>query len=512
MRKSRKAKRRKLRCTVAVEISRDTVKMVIVDRQEGGVRDVRGYRTRWLHDAVSLDADQGVVELTRALKSLVEQNKLAGGTVNVALSSDFCVTRVVAGEADKMVSEMSHLRERSAHYLSLGAGPKAVSECVQPIDMKNSQGWLTVTNRETLDLIIRALEEAGLHAALVEHSMVAVSRAVGRMGGDASSPVIVIELGESGVDLGISYHGKLLFDYRPGGIRSQDHIAEIVEKHLERIQRYSTRFFRFASGQIRHVYLVGDIASAELVRHQFANSSRLTAEILNPALICPEWRYEERLVADSEFLAALGCALVEPDQSSASAAEREFPNLMDVLHAHGNEPVWPGVRRHLWPVAAAAAVGVAIYAGAMLRHRQVDRMEQQLVEADAQSALANTLRLELDNLVVRGKYLKVLDLDLVNPPLHELIASVVQNKPDGVYLNKISLDADSNMVFLGVADSTDLIYDFESRLKAVALLENLAIAGMSPERLPTNENATGFQIKCKFAGGEDFAEGAKKNG
>src|SRR5690606_31360557 len=106
-----------------------------------------------------LNSEQGVAELTAALSELVEQHKLVGGTVNVALSSDFCVTRVVAGETDRMTSEMNSLRERSAHYLSLGAGPKAVSQSIRALDMKNSQGWLTVTNREVLNQIHSALED-----------------------------------------------------------------------------------------------------------------------------------------------------------------------------------------------------------------------------------------------------------------------------------------------------------------------------------------------------------------
>jgi hypothetical protein len=514
MRKQKKLKRRPLACSVAVEISREQLTMVIVDKKkEDQPREVRAFRSRWLRESASLNSEQGSQELTSALSELVEQLKLAGGTVNVALSSDFCVTRVVAGETDKMLSEMNHLRERSAHYLSLGAGPKATSESIRSLDMKNSQGWLTVTNRETLDQIVQACGDAGLFVGLIEHSMVAISRAVGRMGGDAASPAIVIEPREDGgVDLGVSYRGQLLFAYRPGGICSKGHIGEIVERHLERIQRYSTRFFRFASGQISRVYLVGAYEDAELVRGQFANSTRLTAEIINPALVCPDWRYEEALVFNPNFVAPLGSALIEPETAAVPPRERDFPNLMDVYRSGYNEPLWPGVRRHLWPIAAAAAAGLVMYGGALLQHRQAVAVEQELAAAEAKAALATTLKLELEHTVSRLKYLSVLDADVVNPPLHQLMAHVVRNKPSGVYLNKISLDAECNVLFLGTADSTDLIYDFETRLKSVPLLDNLAIAGMTPERIPSNENATGFQIKCKFAGFNGSAERVKGNG
>jgi hypothetical protein len=511
MRKSRKVKRRKLPCTIAVEISREELTIVVVHKRDDGTRHVEGMQTRWLRQAATLNSDQGAAELMSALAELVEKHKLTGGTVNVALSGDFCVTRVLAGETDKMLSELRSLRDRSAHYLSLGAGPKAVCESVRALDLKNSQGWLTVTNRETLDRIVYAIEGAGLFLGVIEHSMVAISRAVGGMGGDSASPVIVVEPGERGVDLGISYKGQLLFDYRPGGIHSKEHVAAIVEKHLERIQRYSTRFFRFAGGQINRVYLVGQREHSEFVQSQFAGSTRLTAEVLTPMVICPDWHFDDWLVANPYFSAALGSALVEMPEGS-SQTKVESPNLLEVYLAENREPLWPLLRRHFWPVAAAAAVALLVYGVAFEKHRQAGVLERELASAESDSAQARLIRLEMDSTIVRERCLKVLDSELVNPPLHQLMEAIVRNKPMGVYLKRITLDSDSNILFLGTADSTEFVYTFQDKLKTIPVLENLAIAGMTPERIPTNENATGFTIRCKFAGYNGSAEGKGKNG
>ena len=508
IRKTKKVKQRELPCTVAIEISREELTMIIVDNKGEKERAVRGHRRTWLRDATSLHTEQGVQELSEALLDLVNDEKLAGGSINVALSSDFCVTRVLAGETEKILPELRSLRERSAHYLSLGAGPKEVSQCIRPLDVKNSQAWLTVTNRETLTQATQAVENAGMRPSLIEHSMVSICRAVGRMGGDVAGPVIIIEPSDRGVDLGISYRGQLLFDYRPGGVHSKDHVAEIVEKHLDRIQRYSTRFFRFASGQIRRVYLVGHLSDAEFVKAQFAGSTNLTAELLDPAQICPEWKYDDKIVGNPDFLAPLGSALIEGDQVRVPADERGYPDLMDVYRLGRRDPIWPAAKRHLWPVAAAAALGIVVYGGAMARHAQARGIEQQVTDAETEAATATVLKLEIENASTRAKYLKVLDDDLVTPPVHVLLASLRQSQPKngGVYMHKVVLTQPDEVMIEGVAETSDLLYEFEANLKNTPLLTGVSLEALKDVQIPTSAKAAGFTIKCKFTGFTDQVE------
>lgn len=515
-RKPKKAKQRKLSCTVAVEVSGDQVSMVIVGNiGPDGVREVRGRRETWLHEAPSLNSEQGVEELSRVLQRMVEEEKLAGGNVNVALGSDFCVTRVLAGETDKILTELRHLRERSAHYLSLGAGPKETSECIRSIDAKNSQAWLTVTNRQTLENISKVMDNAGLYPALIEHSMIGLCRAVGRMGGDIAGPVIIIEPNDRGVDLGISYRGQLLFDYRPGGIRSKEHVAEIVEKHLERIQRYSTRFFRFATGQIRRVYLVGQQQDAELVRQQFASSTRLTAELLNPALICPKWRFDSSVLDNPGYLAAFGSALIEPEASEKDGSkDRAYPDLMDVYRRSHRDPIWPAAKRHLWPVAAAACLGTLIHAGALTQTLRARGIEQKVTEAENTSAQARVLRMEIENATTRAKFLKVIDDELQFPEVHLLLGHVGAAKKElaGVFLDRVALRQLQDVTLEGKAENLQLVYVFENNLKTIPMLREVHIETLTDVVLPTSDKGVGFKINCKFDGSNDQGERKDSNG
>ena len=509
--KNKKIKCRPLSCTVGISISHSDLSMVIVDKQPDGACSVRGYRSQWLHQAPGLNHEAGVAELTAALAPIVESENLAGGSVSVALSSDFCVTRVIAGETDKMITEMRSLRDRSAHYLSLGAGTKAVSQAMRGLDVKHSQASLTVTNRQTLDNLVQALEEAGLFPALIEHSMVAVCRALGRMGGDHSAPAIIIEPNDRGVDLGISYRGQLLFDYRPGGVGSRETIVQIVEQHLERIQRYCSRFFRFAGGQLNRVYLVGNPEDVEQVRYQFAGSRRLTAEVINPTTVCADWSFSDSLMANPFYVAPLGSALVAAEQLSKTADERGFPDLMDAVRDGIRAPLWPLVRQHLWPVAAAGILGALVYSGALMKHAQAGSVEGELATIEAESSSATTMKMEMEQLNVRAKYLKQLDNDLSPAPVHELLAQVGKVKPATVYMDDFIIAADG-ITLRGKADSNDAMLEFETNLRKVSLIRGARVESTRPIQLPTSENAFGFEIKGKFAGSNGTKEQGAKNG
>lgn len=510
--KAKKIKRRQLNCKVAIEISRSEFSLVIVEKNDDGPGEVRGYRSQWLQQAPGLNHEQGIAELTAALAPIVEQQSLAGGSVQVALSSDFCVTRVIAGETDRMMSELRSLRDRSAHYLSLGAGTKAISQTIRSLDVKSSQIWLTVTNRDTLDNLNRALEAAGLYPESIQHSMVAICRAVGQMGGDKVAPAIIIDPSDRGVDLGISYRGQLLFDYRPGGVGSKETIVQIVEQHLERIQRYCSRFFRFAGGQLNRVFLVGSPDDVEHVRRQFLNSTRLTAEVINPTSVCADWKFADSLVSNANYVAPLGAALVEAEQLRLPPNERGFPDLMDAYRSGIRTPLWPLVKRHLWPVAAAALLGVLVYGGALVQHTRAASVEGQIATIEAEAGSAATMRIETESITSRVKYLQRLDEALSLPPVHELLAQVVRVKPKTVFLDGIAVAADGLITVAGVAETQESVFAFNEGLKTLPLLNSPYIESQTDVILPTTENGSRFIIKSKFADSNGHTERNTKNG
>jgi Tfp pilus assembly protein PilN len=498
-------KRKQTTSAIALEISRNDLTVVIADFSRGTPR-IRGQHMAWRHDSTSLNSEDGIRELTAALTTMVGNEKQTGAAVRVALSSDFCVTRVVAGESEAVAGEIRDLRERTAHYLWLGAGKKAVAESSRPIDAKNIQTWLTVTNDDTLDHIVHAAEQAGLHVDLVEHSMVALCRAVGQMGRDTDSPVIIVELNENGVDLGVSYRGHLLFDYRPGGTACKEQTAEIVGRHLERIQRYCNRFFRFATGKIERVFLSGNAEDIPHVQQQFETCEELTAEALDPRAICPEWEYDENVASHPHFIGALGCLLVSQEQLELPSSERGLTDLMDYFHRGRRTPLLPTLAKLAWPVAAAVLLALGVFAVAFQQNRQAAAVESENATMELVRGRIREMKFTMEHTLTRVKYLRQIDEQRLNPPWNDLVSMIGHCMPQGTWLESVRIDHSGLVCVTGTSATEDTVFEFVRYLKQVPLLTNVNLEAQRPTRVSSGP-AISFDIKCKYT---DFNDQMKR--
>ncbi|MBI2479549.1 MAG: hypothetical protein HYV60_13220 [Planctomycetia bacterium] len=424
---------------VAIEVQRSELTLVVAKREGDRLTGIRGHHIPWLQEAESIRTAAGVRELAAAISMLVTKEKIAGACVYLSLSSDLCVTRVLAGDNESLKSELRNLRDRSNQYLLLGVGAKAVAESTRAIDAKHSQTWLTVTNKETLDNVVTAVQGAGLIVELVEHSLVAMCRAVGRTGRDKDRPVIAIDINERGVDLGVSFRGQLLFDYRPGGIDSKERIGEIVTRHLERIQRYCARQFRNASGNISEVLLCGIPDDLTLVAAQFIDSP-LTAEILDPGTISPESDYSTNCNLNSHYIAPLGSLVIEQEQLDQPANERGLPDLMDTYRAHQKEPLAPALLKAAWPIAAMLLLSVGIYGAGAVEGGKAVAVEAEQALLDTDRGRVEKFQLELAETTKRYECVSKIISSVERPTYHRLLGAIGQSTPDGVWLETLRVD------------------------------------------------------------------------
>lgn len=77
---------------------------------------------------------------------------------------------------------------------------------------------MTITNEESLTAITQAVRDVGWKVKSIEHLARGAEPRRGQTGRDAELPVINVELNQRGIVLGISFQGRLLLDYRPGGL------------------------------------------------------------------------------------------------------------------------------------------------------------------------------------------------------------------------------------------------------------------------------------------------------
>jgi hypothetical protein len=419
------------------------------------------------------------------------------------------VTRVVAGETGRMRTEARELRERSTQYLSLGAGEKVVVESTRSTDAKHSQTWLTVANKETLDNLVHAVTQAGLRVELIEHSLLSMCRVVGRAGRDAASPVLIIDINEGGVDLGVSYRGELLFDYRPGGLDSKHQIGEIASRHLERIQRYCNRQFRNVGGSISQVFICGIPEELEGVQQQF-QATQLQAEVLEVGEACSKWDFRPGFTPDTHFVAPMGLLLIEDSQLELPSEERGLPDLMDSYRSVWREPLGPALLKAGWPIAATLLLAVGIYIAAFLEGQGAAAIEAQLAEvAPAMNSVA-TFRSQTDMAVRRIKYLQAIDGAISNPAYHQLVAAIGQSLPEFVWLRDVRVDDRGFISIRGPGRSEDVIFEFVRELKKIPQIADVSLQGQQPTRLKTGP-AILFDIKCRYVGSNDLIERTVSN-
>ena len=452
----------------------------------------------WRDEASALNGEAGLHELTTAFRRIGTELRLAGAPVHVSLSGAYCVTRVVTGEAERVEHELLELEHRSALYLSLGHGPKALAGSIRQIDARQRHALMSVVNQKTLDTIVEAAGAAGLRLARIEPSLVSLCRLVGQLGDDADAPVLVANLDEQGAEIGISHAGQLLLDYRPAGVDSAEQLATVTCRHLARLQRYCNRYVCFARGQLTRLYLCGSPETIDRARAAFAAEG---AELDVVPLVDP-WEVDEAFVSDGgapdwTMIAPLGLALAarDPDENTAG------PNLMERLHDTTRQPLVPLLCRTLWPLAAALMLAVGLEVGVFLQQQASARLK---TEVQTYEAANRQVRL-LTARAVRGRekigYYRHISESLGQQRCTQLTTHVAQCLPHDVWLDSLRFDGEGRLALSGGSFSDDGVYEFVKWLEAVPGLTRVALDGTHPSRFKDGPG-TAFDVHCDVAHGE----------
>ena len=494
---------------VAIEISRDDVALVVIERRADGSRRVRGRRLPWRVEAKDINETGGAEELATAINTLVAEEKLSGMSVHVALNSNYCVTRVAAGEREKVLEELRVLHGRSNQYLMLGPGEKAIARSLHPIDAKQSQGWLTVTNRDTLDIVVDTLMQANLQIDLIEHAMVSMCRAVAKMPTADEAPAVIVELSERGIDIGVTHNGRLLFDYRPGGLNSKTQVAQIIQRHLERIQRYCNRHFPFAEGRIGQVFICGAAEDFDEVRAQLEEVSELRPIRLTPHAFLTECAFDDATRDESHFVAPLGAALLQHADLEPSADVRGIANLVDFVRSVRREPVIPGLMKLAWPVAAALLLAALLHGGAFLEGQSASRIEREQKSLDGEMALVSEMRAATQVANTRIAHLRKIDAGTFNPGWHQLLSLIGRSMPEPVWLEGIRVEQDGAMTITGPSRTQDAIFEFVRYLQKIPVLQDVNLESQIPVNV--DGPAIRFDIKCRYVDRNDLIERTARN-
>lgn len=489
-----------------LELSREHLSLSVLERAPGDAISLRSHRVAWDHESNGAFASVGQADLTARLRTMVGEEKLAGTPLHLVLSGDFCVTRNVAGTREQVERELRDLRERCSLYISLGQGPKAFAECVRNIDSRRSQGSMTVTNQELLAAITNAAAEVGFKVKSIEHSLVALSRAVGQAGLDAELPVIIVELNHRGIDLGISYQGRLLLDYRPGGLSrtpgEQRQLAAIILKHLGRIRRYCHRYFQYSGGKLSQVVLCGQEEEIDVLRQHFAETTDLETSVLLPRQVCPGWAIPAEQADDSTLLPTLGSLL----HAIRASKEDETPNLLTPLLLSQREPIGPALVKQGWPLAAALALSLLAYLAGLYERTQAGRLAAPVQQARQDAEVLASQQIELASVEARMRNLTHLGRSLSPPAWDIFLTDVSGCLPQGTWLESLKIDRTGTVYLFGPSFNEYGVYELVEQLKRLPSLGEVVLEGTRPARLDSGP-ATLFDVKCSYSGEARQTEG-----
>ncbi len=491
---------------VTFEILPSLLRMVLLEQRTSGETTVQIASLPWRQQASHLGAEGSQRELAAAIKQLAGKHRLGNTGVQVALGGDFCVTRVVSGLIDEVRRELAELEQRSSLYLSLGHGNKCVANCIVPIDARHQRAMLAVANERVLSAVAGAFDLAGLTLTVVEPALVSLCRLVGALGADQERPALVVHGNERGLELGISYGGQLLLDYRPAAQQAKEHAGNIIGSHLHRLQRYCDRYVRVGGGKLVDVFVSGEPALIEMVERDLQGHAGLVVHALAPAKESLSWQISD-LERAPTFAAPLGVALL----ATENVGQHRYPNLLDRTQSRSRQALLPALTRTLWPLAAMLTISLLGASYLQWEYARFSHLEAELAVLAPLQQQARTLRSDaMQDQQELGALVQIRH-GIASPPWNEIALRISQCLPDDVWLDDFRVDGQGRLQLAGASFTEDGVFEFVRWLEQFPELKHVALSGTRPTRLDVGP-ATQFDVRCDFAGGANAKEGDDDNG
>jgi Tfp pilus assembly protein PilN len=483
------------RCAV-FEVCRSMLHLALVARSSSGNDGEDKLITRsvrWRNEATSLHTERGVQELTEAFRTLVNEERLIGARVRIALSGELCVTRVITGPTDDVRREFAELEERSLRYLRLGPGRKALASSVQQLDARHQYALLAVANQRTLDLLMEIAKSVNVQIESIEPSLIALSRAQARLRESCQEACVMIQLDEDVAELGICHRGRLLLDYRPGGQTNAENVADVVTQHLSRLQRYLERYHSYLTTPLTDVYLAGDPQAVAVAQAKFKKIRELKVHVLEPGDLAVDWKHAV-VAPGTDLAAALGTAmsLYESDSSSLG------PNLIASTLAQLRAPMKPILFRSLVPLAAVLLVATGLLAFHLNERRIIGGLRAELERLQPACVRATELRLNLLAAETKLKQLEALSKQLPHAEWQQILTRISQSMPNDVWLDRVSFQDARSAALSGASYTDNGVYDFVNYLKQVPDIAEIALEGTGVGQSTTGPT-TSFNLQLTLA-------------
>lgn len=475
---------------------------LVVDDDTGSLPKLRMRTMQWRYEADDLMCDEGRAELAAALRTLVTEERLTGCSVALAISSTLCVNRATSGATTKVEQEIADLKERSQLYLSLGPGPKTSAVGRKQIDARHEHALVTVTNERTLELLVDAVESAGLSIDAIESALVALARLQGHLDHEDDSAVILAQLDEQCFELGVSRQGQLLLEYRPSSESTLAQLGQIVDHHHERLIRFCARQYGVGNMGIDRMWLVGK--PVEIASTVAQTQTKLKTGVMPLDRLAEHWSLDPEETITAEMGAALGLALRgRSDEKGVS------PNLMDEILARAKKPIRPFLIRAAAPIAATLLLAASLWALNLEQRAELSALREKVEEVAPAALRGQALVKQITDAGNEIEHLADLVEKTPSRPTAPLIVNLGQCLPGDVWLKSVRLLGRDKLGLSGASYTESGVYDFVRHLNESPNFQEVALRGTGIEQTSSGP-ATSFEIDLERVPAVPALEGEKK--
>jgi len=456
-----------------VEVASTDLRIVTLERTPEEQPDcVRSASLQWRIEAPSLNSGAGLAELTKALKEISERLDLSGTKVQFVLGGEFCVTRAMRGSSEEVRSELQQLEQRSRLYLMLGTGEKITVSNLRQIDARHQSAVAAVCNKKTLDTIQQAALDAGLQIESIEPALVSTSRLVGRLKDAPSEPCLLIHIEKGTAEVGVCHEGRLLLDYRPGGHTDSKDLVEIVQTHLNRLQRHVARQLQGPPPTLRRLYLCGEKSAVDSAMPLFSACEQFEVERIAPENIQATWEFEGN-ATDSAMVPALGSLL----STYLPSSERDAPDFMEHILASTRTPLRPILVRSALPLVAILLIALTLLFENHHQQSALDGLQRQVDALALAQGRARELRLKFSSLDSKLAQFKVLATGMQALPTASTVTRLGHCMPSDVWLSRLTIEDMQSVRLSGASYLEAGVFDFVRWLELAPAFEDVALRG-----------------------------------
>jgi Tfp pilus assembly protein PilN len=182
------------------------------------------------------------------------------------------------------------------------------------------------------------------------------------------------------------------------------------------------------------------------------------------------------------------------------------PNLLDQLQTATSRSLGYQLCRILWPVAAVVLVAVGLCVANLHEYSKCGELTHQLEQLDAQTAGLRQLRMDIRRADAKIEHLRTIDDGILLPPWNEVLATVGQCMPEGVWLEKVTANGKGVVSLAGNSLDDQSIFQLAHHLEPSPMMSRVVI-----EQTQAIEGKNGwvtkFDIQLKL---DDQAGGSKE--